>query len=93
MKTTMNKLFFSFTMKMKCFFPDTAVTTAPTDDVIWLSAVLCAAAGHLAGLQTKQQPFYTEPVQPAITGLRQDTLAPKPHCVTLKITAAGEAKL
>lgn len=47
----------------------------------------------VAGLYTKQQPFYTVPVQSAITGQRQDTLALEHHCVTLKITAAGKGRL
>lgn len=64
---------------------------APTADVMWVRAVLCASAGLVAGLHTKQQPFHSVSVQSAITGRRQDTLALKHHCVTLKITAAGKA--
>lgn len=86
-------LFFQIKAQNVFFVTDGAAWAALTADVMWLSAVLCASAGLVAGLHTKQQPFYSVSVQPAITGRRQDTLALKHHCVTLKITAAGKARL
>lgn len=54
-----------------------AAGVAPAADVTRSSAVVCSSAGHLAGLHTKRQPLYAVSVQSAITGQRQDTLAPE----------------